>query len=145
MSRDSGLPGVTASRAGWAGWLWVWGPTVAWMLAIFTGTSIPDVGGATPTGGDKVLHFLVYAGLAVLMHRSWRLKRAGAGSQSGWAKATVLTAGGWAIFDELHQLAIPGRDFELLDLAADAAGILVGLLLVTYGQVRRRRSAPEVK
>ena len=119
-------------------WLWVWGPTLAWMLAIFIGTSIPDSGNTRKSGSDKVQHFLAYAGLAILARRSWRLNGTSAQPRLGLSKATLFTAGGWAIFDELHQILIPTRDFELLDLAADALGILAGLILMTYWQPGRR-------
>jgi len=121
-------------------WLRRWGLTVAWMLAIFIATSIPNNGGGPGKGIDKIHHLLAYVVLAVLAHRSWSLSRSAPQTKLGLA-GPLATAGGWALFDELHQLAIPTRDFDLLDLAADAAGIMVGLFLASCWQHRRRNQA----
>jgi VanZ family protein len=43
----------------------------------------------------------------------------------------TLTASGismaYALFDEIHQVFVPGRAFQFLDLSLDAVGILLGL------------------
>ena len=36
----------------------------------------------------------------------------------------------YGLTDELHQLAVPGRDFELTDLLANGIGALAGVLFV---------------
>lgn len=122
-------------------WLWIWSPTVVWMLAIFIGTSIPGASSSREGGKDKIQHFLVYGILAVLMYRSWRLSQTSHRPRLGLAAITMLTTGGWALLDELHQIPIPGRTCNILDLAADAAGLVVGLMLITYWQRRRQRQA----
>ena len=37
----------------------------------------------------------------------------------------------YALFDELHQLFVPGRDCEILDWCADFIGSLLGVLIVS--------------
>ena len=118
-------------------WLRIWGPTVAWMLVILIGTSIPSDGHGPEKGTDKIGHFLVYAVLVVLVHRSWHLSRSALRPKFGLV-GPLLIAGGWALFDELHQLAIPTRDFDVRDLAANAVGITVGLVLIICWRHSRR-------
>ncbi|PYG87797.1 VanZ family protein [Ruminiclostridium sufflavum DSM 19573] len=49
----------------------------------------------------------------------------------------------YAFTDELHQLLVPGRTFQLLDLGMDAAGILSAILLVLLIHAfKKRRKAP---
>lgn len=50
----------------------------------------------------------------------------------------LLGAGLWSysLAIELAQLATPTRSFELLDLVANAAGILLGLILMDFYQRR---------
>jgi len=59
----------------------------------------------------------------------------------------LLAAGlafGYALLDETHQLFVPGRTFQLLDLGLDGLGISLGLLIFALHHRLgvRRRSAP---
>lgn len=53
-------------------------------------------------------------------------------------RATGLGLGLWiySLLIELAQMAVPTRSFELLDLVANATGIVLGLLLWTTGARR---------
>lgn len=67
--------------------------------------------------GDKVGHFVLIGGLGlaadvVLRFRDWR------GVPIGPAVVMVV-----ALLEELSQIALPTRSFDLVDLAADALGI----------------------
>ena len=101
--------------------LWVWGPAVALMIAIFGLSSIPDL--EAPPGGlsDKAVHVLVYSLLGALV------TRAVAGAQ--WAGVTLVTAlvaslisALYGVSDELHQRFVPERSPEALDAIVDALG-----------------------
>ena len=39
---------------------------------------------------------------------------------------SILLSIGYAVTDEIHQLFVPGRAFQLTDLAVDTAGIILG-------------------
>lgn len=67
---------------------------------------------------DKLLHGAVYGMMALL------LRSAGVLPNMLVMGALVLGVG---LFDELHQLGIPGREASSFDLLADGLGITVGL------------------
>ena len=72
---------------------------------------------------DKVLHALVFGLLAVLLHVL-------AGTRTTFAVFAAVV--GIGVLDELHQAFIPGREADLADLLADAAGAAVALYLVKF-------------
>lgn len=101
---------------------WRWGPVVAWAAVIFVLSSIPDLGTGLE-GWDFTLRKLAHAGeFAVL---GFLLLRA-TGS-AGWSIAGGIA---YAISDELHQHFVPGRLGAPLDVAFDAVGVIVGVMLV---------------
>ena len=85
----------------------------------------------------RFLHAGGYAVLAALTARAlvWRGKL----RLSLLAAALGLTAL-YALSDEIHQLFVPGRSFELRDLALDITGAAVGLagysLIRLFWQIR---------
>ena len=44
---------------------------------------------------------------------------------------SILFAFGYAITDEIHQIFMPGRAFQLTDLAVDLAGITLGVAVLS--------------
>lgn len=116
-------------------WLARWGPVVACMGALFYLSSIPDEA-AVPglerlQFGDKVQHGIAYGVLAALI---WR-------ALGGWRNGlwrlglTVAAAVTYGLTDEAHQLLVPGREFQLSDLAANFIGALAaaGALAISTG------------
>lgn len=45
----------------------------------------------------------------------------------------------YAVSDEIHQAFVPGRSCELRDMCIDAAGLLTGVLLITFLPGRRKK------
>jgi VanZ family protein len=96
-----------------------------WLITIFTLTSWPTL--ALPShnilGLDKLAHFAVYLVLAFLM-----LKK----DNSIIKKQHYF----WAVLiptlDELHQIPIPGRYFDISDIAADLLGFAVIFVLIRF-------------
>jgi VanZ family protein len=108
------------------------------MAAIFAGSSLPHV--PRPPAGftDKDVHLVIYAGLAAVLVRalaggSWR------GLTLRRALGAAIIATMYGVLDEFHQRLVPGRSFEIMDMAADAAGAaLAAGALWTWGIIRPR-------
>lgn len=99
---------------------------VACRLLFLATLTLLIVGSLTPaehvpvvTAQDKLLHFGAYAVVAVLAMLSIRSSR---NRMIGLAALVLL---GLAL--ELAQLFVPGRSFDLWDLAANGGGVLIGL------------------
>jgi VanZ family protein len=75
---------------------------------------------------DKTAHLWAYAGLAVLAVRA-----VGGGLPCRVTRRVAVLAlaiaGGYGIFDEVHQLFVPGRSGDLLDWFADVTGAVIGI------------------
>ena len=90
---------------------------------------------------DKVVHALAYGVLAALLLAA---RRPGA---DGYSRAqilgSILIASLYGITDEWHQSFVPGRTSSVKDWLADAAGILVALVvLAVWERWRSRHSRP---
>jgi VanZ family protein len=93
------------------------------MAAIFYVSSLSNP--SIPSGTDKPLHWLAYAGLAVFVVRALAgglPRRIG----TGIIASAMLITTGYGVTDEVHQLFVDGRSAEVYDLMADAAGALAG-------------------
>ena len=99
----------------------LWLPIVLWAAVIFAFSSVPDLGTGLGTWDlvlRKIAHACEFAVLGALLLRALRDERA-------------AFAGGvlYAISDEVHQLFVPGRVGSPIDVAIDAIGVAVGILL----------------
>ena len=108
----------------------LWAPPVAQMGLIFYYSSRPAGSSALerfplPAG---LGHFVGYAILAFLFYRAFN------GGSFRFAARSALYAFGaaalYGVFDEIHQLFVPGRQATVVDIFIDAAGAAcaVGLL-----------------
>jgi len=81
-----------------------------------------------PVYHDKCIHCLEYLPVGFLLLR-WLSNRSRKRSQRGKAMVATLVLGVlYGAADEVHQSFIPGRSAELLDVAADGVGVLIGCL-----------------
>jgi hypothetical protein len=104
--------------------IWLWGPPVAYMVAIFFQSSISDVS-LPGRVSDKQAHGVGYAVLAGLLVRAW----AGGWPARVTGRVAWLSIAGAVAFgasDELHQLFVSGRTADVADLLADATGAVAG-------------------
>jgi VanZ family protein len=101
--------------------LTLWLPVLAWAAVIFTFSSVPSL--STGLGlWDEVLrkgaHITEYAILGALLYRA--IGR----------EPLALAAGiAYASTDELHQYFVRGRHATPVDVAIDAVGLAIGMLL----------------
>lgn len=125
-----------------------WLPVLLWVLIIFLASSNPDPYKPLPPGLLKpcftaqsgspscaellgrFLHITEYAILSFLVFRSvfWRNRKPRLLSIVGIIIAIEL----FALSDEIHQLFVPGRNFQLYDLIIDLLGIFIGLLIYLF-------------
>lgn len=112
-------------------------------LSSIPGSRIPDVG---VSFADKVAHVLVYGGLGALcfrgLRRSWPLL-----SIRSTVLAAALLALAYGLTDEFHQMFVPNRSSEFLDLVADLIGGTVGALVARaiprlFGAMTAREPRP---
>ena len=114
---------------------------LAYWGLIFTGTHVPirHVPGMEHNG-DKILHFVAYAGLAWLLG-VWFWAR----GRSGWrtALAVFAVAAVYGGLDELLQIPV-GRNADVADWLADCGGAAAGLVVLALTQAvwRMARSRP---
>jgi VanZ family protein len=98
-----------------------WLPAIAWACLMFALSGVPSLGtdlGVWDTVLRKLAHAAEYAILAMLLTRAVA------------PRVAFLGAVAFAVTDELHQALVPGRAARPLDVAIDAAGALVGLLVL---------------
>ena len=106
----------------------LWAPVVAWAAVIFLFSSISGLGtdlGVWDTILRKCAHAAEYALLAVLLVRA-----------VGRDVPAFLIGLAYAVTDELHQELVRGRHASPFDVAMDAAGLSLGLLLLHATRLR---------
>jgi len=121
--------GVRHRRFGALARLWL--PVLAWAALIFAVSSVPDLG--TGLGGwdlalRKLAHAAEYAVLGALLMRA-----------TGRAGLAFGLGALYAVSDEIHQAFVPGRTGASLDVAIDAIGVALGIVL--WQTIRARRLA----
>jgi VanZ family protein len=99
----------------------LWTPVVLYALAIFVSSSIEQPQIVPASVGDKTLHGVAYAGLALLTLRALA-GGAWAGVTARAAITAVALAAAYGVTDEVHQLFVPGRVFDARDMLADLTG-----------------------
>ena len=101
--------------------LTVWLPVVLWAALIFTFSSIPSLStglGTWDTILRKGAHLTEYAILGMLLLRAFG------------REAPALAAGiAYAASDEFHQHFVRGRHGTPVDVAIDAIGVCIGMLV----------------
>lgn len=133
------MSGMVVAVREWGRWLSCWAPALVWMGIIFflSDRTADELGGWFPFLPDLNWgHLAGYLVLAVLVR--FALKRTVATAWPGsWAVLISLLYG---VSDEFHQYFVPSRSPGVKDLAVDAAGALVGVLLVSWLEKRNGRT-----
>ena len=116
-----------------------WLAAIAWMSAILAASAWPKHGPPSARGADKMLHFVAYAVLTMLLFRCWRATAARSQLAIAIGRTSIIAIG-YGLFLELYQLRVPGRDFQWSDILANCAGVVIAALLLLY--FYRNRSSP---
>ena len=121
------------------GALLLWVPIAAYMVVIFGLSSVSSVPPLPGGMSDKEAHSLLYSGLGALVVRA--LARGGWVGVRPFALAgAVAVAVLYGLTDEFHQLYVPGREFDLHDLAADGIGAGAAAAAIWAWSIIRRFS-----
>ncbi len=106
---------------------------IIWSIIILILTSIPRL--HTPVDElwnvDKLAHFIVYlifAFLFIMMNINNDFKK----TQHTLILLSIIVP----IFDEIHQIPIPGRQFSLLDIIADFIGFATIIVIFKNKKIR---------
>jgi VanZ family protein len=104
---------------------------VAYCALIFYLSSLPGNSLPNLPVSDKIIHFFLYLGLGLLItYFFYSLK-----FFNSRLKIIMITSGFIALYglsDEIHQLFVVGRDFDVLDLFVDIIGGFAGCLIMSY-------------
>jgi VanZ family protein len=101
-----------------------WLPVVLWAAVIFTISSVPSLDsglGEWDTVLRKMAHVGEYAILGGLLYRAFRRE-----------PAAIVLGSLYAVTDEVHQSFVTGRHGSPLDWLIDTAGVVAGVLLVSW-------------
>lgn len=135
--RPNQKPETTNHKPITRGFIYYWLPVLGLCVAIFVQSSFPSPG-MLPSFkfSDKLLHFLTYGVLAVLVcravnsHAKWRYRW-------GWLFLMgTLGASLYGLSDEWHQSFVAGRSAQMTDFLADFVGSVVGSGVCLWGLVR---------
>ena len=113
-------------------WLTHWAPAAVWLGVMLYFSSVPDpyaVLGPVRLlrSDDAVYHTAGFVVLGVLVTRVAAL--VAPPLTGGLAWRVILLCIGYGILDEVHQIPIPGRTFNVMDILCDASGAVVGVVL----------------
>ncbi len=120
-----------------------------WLPVLVYATAVIVVGGQpnlqaplTFSNGDKVCHMLEYGGLGYLLARALRATLR-VRLPLFAALMAVGLGGVLGLADELHQRYVPGRSCDVMDLAADLAGLALAqvVFVLVHHEWTRRSTA----
>ena len=109
-------------------------PFIAWALVIFIQSSFAavDIPKVEWISVDKVIHMGVFGLLAALCYVSFiHLSTENTFSKNAFVWTAIICMV-YGASDELHQYFVPNRSSEFQDWLADAAGIIIMLLVIKY-------------
>jgi VanZ family protein len=103
----------------------LWAPVVIYMAALFFVSSLEQP--TIPAGGDKPWHLIGYTGFGLVIARALA---GGLGRPVVLRTALLGIVFGvtYAVTDEIHQMFVPGRSADVVDLLADTAGVILGTI-----------------
>lgn len=103
-----------------------------WILVIILITTESQMSGSNFTSSllysDKAVHLIIFGLLGWLMARAI-FQENNLFLHKNYFWVVLICIAFFAILDEIHQLYIPGRSFDMLDWAADLSGACLFLLL----------------
>lgn len=101
-------------------------------LLLLPGSTLPgrDLPGPLVTAIEIAVHWSLFFGLAWLANRGFAAPGgsvAGSSSETNRRRRVLAVVLAYCVLLEIAQIAIPGRGFELLDIAVGWLGAILGL------------------
>lgn len=116
-----------------------WLYPLAWMSLIFIGSSIRMSEDISPiVFSDKIVHFIEFGILGILFFNAV-LKKTKIKKFFLLLTISVFLSTSYGLLDEIHQLYVPTRVFDLADLLADCLGSFF-FCLCFYWYLNKRKS-----
>ncbi|NMB82007.1 MAG: VanZ family protein [Ignavibacteria bacterium] len=81
---------------------------------------------------DKFEHLAAYFVLGILLKMSFTFQKKSVFIRINSSKISLITIILYGVFDELHQLIIPGRYCDFFDFLFDFIGGAIGIILIHY-------------
>ena len=109
---------------------------------LFTLTSIPSDSMPIELGiHDKIEHLIAYFAFSGMLYLTLHFQNKFISFSRNNILWTVFFSSIYGILDELHQIPIPGRYFDLLDLLANEIGIFLGVYLTykVFGKIKYKK------
>jgi VanZ family protein len=105
-------------------------PAILCAFFIFIGSSIPSeyFPSLSIFEEDKLIHFVFFFALSFLTYRAFKFQTRYPHLSKYALGASLLFTVLYGAVDEFHQMFVPGRSADLLDLLADSLGALVCIL-----------------
>jgi VanZ family protein len=115
----------------------LWLPVIAYMAMLFVFSSFSKL--PTPPGDLSFyhVHIAAYAGLGALTTRAAAKGLRHVSLPAAFVGIAISTL--YGVTDEYHQMFVPGRNFDVLDMAADALGSVAGAGAMRGWSIIRRR------
>jgi VanZ like family len=112
-----------------------WLPVLAWMVLIFSFSSLREPRFSSVPTDDlvikKVGHFCLYLVLAVTLAFALDRSLVGTAWSARAVRLAFIVSVAFAASDELHQAFTPTRDPSPIDVGIDSLGALTGIVLFT--------------
>jgi VanZ family protein len=121
---------------------WTTLPAILWPVLIFLASSIPsaEMPHSILFSYDKALHAGVFGIFCFLVYRAFVLRTPPLSQRKAMMYSLLATIL-YGATDEIHQMFVPGRSSEILDLVADAVGAGICLLIIYIIHRKRRTSS----
>jgi len=108
------------------------------MIIIFILSSVPsdNIPQVQFILSDKLVHLMVYTILGVLL--GWRLGKVRKDTKGLCWRNSFFIGIFYAIFDEVHQIFVPGRQFDIWDITFDIIGLFIGILIIKNRMLKQQ-------
>ena len=110
-------------------------PGIAWffivaLLTLLPGSDIPAIGWLENMQFDKIIHAGLFGGLTFLFSLPYFKANFSIQRKINYFIRIAMAASIWGLTVEfIQKFFIPGRDFDLLDWAADSVGVIIAFWL----------------